>query len=140
MERDKKHGWDHEAGTKDGKDVSYAIFDKPAKNKKQIYVKLPDGSFRFSPREDVNPAARRRRGRTTLPHSMLGKGRKVIGAGECETNQDGKIIRADNFSGHYQPNEENLQETKDNMEKQGLANENAKFEVFDKSGKVIKKL
>src|SRR5207249_497021 len=111
IERDKKKGWDHEKGTKDGIDKSRLIFDSPVKKQKLIYAKLADGSFKFSPRPDPNPLARGPRP-LTLPHSMLGKGGKVIGAGECETDENGKITRADNFSGHYQPGEKNLKETK----------------------------
>jgi len=138
IERDKRNGWDHEACTKDGRDMSHAIFDGPVKDRKLIYVKLPDGSFKFSPRPDPDPLARRRP--TTLPHSMLGKGGKVIGAGECETDENGAITRADNFSGHYQPPEKNLKETKKNMEEQGLSAEGAKFDVVDRSGKIVGQL
>jgi len=139
IERDKKNGWDHEKCTKDGKDMSHQIFDAPVKGQKLIYVKLPDGSFKFSPRPEPNPLARGPRP-TTLPHSMLGKAGKVIGAGECETDADGKIVHADNFSGHYQPGEKNLEETKKNMEKQNMAKEGTKFNVLDKAGKVIKQI
>jgi hypothetical protein len=71
---------------------------------------------------------------------MLGAGEAVIGAGECETDESGKIKRADNFSGHYQPNEKNLMETKKNFESQGLSSQVAVHQVFDKSGKIIKTL
>jgi hypothetical protein len=136
IERDKRKGWDHENCLKDGKDVSWAIFNQPVKERKLIYVKLPDGSFRFSPRPDANPLARRRQ--LTLPHTMLSKAGKVIGAGECETDKNGKITRADNFSGHYQPGEQNLIATKQNMENQGLSSDQARFEVVDRSGAVTK--
>jgi hypothetical protein len=124
-EKDKKRGYDTAKGTKDGKDVSYSIFDKPPKNRKLIYVKKPDGSFKFSPRPDPVPG---KRTPPTLPHSMLGGGDKVIGAGECETDGNGKITKADNQSGHYQPGEKNLKETKKNMEKQGLSTPETKWE------------
>lgn len=138
MERDKRRGWDHEAGTYQGRDMSWAMMDTPPRGKELIYVKKADETFVFSPRpkNDVN----QRRGGLTLPHSMLGKGESVIGAGECETDAEGKIERADNFSGHYQPGEKNLEETKKNMEGKGLSSESATFEVFDKSGEVIKTL
>lgn len=138
IERDERNGYDHEAGTLDGNSVQHALWDAPtARNAELIYTKSSDGKFTFSPR----PKGRGRGGRrATLPHSMLGKGQPVIGAGECETDAEGKIKRADNFSGHYQPNEKNLKKTKENFEKQGLAAGGAKFQVFDKSGKVIKEL
>lgn len=138
IERDKRNGWDHEKGTRDGKDVSYALFSTPPKSKELVYVKKKDHTFVFSPRpkNDLNQRTRR----TTLPHSMLGAGEAVIGAGECETDENGTIKRADNFSGHYQPNEKNLKETKKNFEDQGLGGKGATYEVFDKTGKVIKTL
>jgi hypothetical protein len=139
IERDKERGFDHQAGTQNGVSKQHAMWDTPtAKNAELIYVKAADGKFTFSPRPktDLN----QRGGGSTLPHSMLGKGEPVIGAGECETDSEGKIKRADNFSGHYQPNEKNLKKTKENMEKQGLAAQGAKFQVFDKSGQVIKGL
>lgn len=136
--RDKKRGFDAEKGTKDGKDMSWQMWEKPPKGQNLIYVKLKDGTFRFAPRPKPNPLARTRG--ITLPHTMLGKGDEVIGAGECETDGNGKITRANNFSGHYQPNEANLKLTKDNMEKQGLSGMGTGFEVFDRSGQVIKTL
>ncbi|WNG51565.1 hypothetical protein F0U60_51110 [Archangium minus] len=139
IERDKRHGYDHKNGTKDGKSVSYALWDTPPTNKELVYVKKADHTFVFSPRPK-NDLNQRNRGRATLPHSMLGAGEAVIGAGECETNEEGKITRADNFSGHYQPNEKNLKETKKNFEQQGHAAGGAKYEVFDRTGKVIKSL
>ena len=137
LQRDKERGWDHEKKTRNGKDVSWALMDSPPKKQELIYVKKADGSFVFSPRPktDLN-----QRGGTTLPHSMLGGGGNVIGAGECVSDEDGKIAQADNFSGHYQPKEGNLQDTKKNMEDKGLAAENAKFEVKDASGAVVKVL
>jgi hypothetical protein len=138
IERDERNGWDHKNAKRDGKDVSHALFPHPLKNRELVYVKKKDHSFVFSPRpkNDLNQRGRR----TTLPHSMLGAGEEVIGAGECETDGEGKVKRADNFSGHYQPNEKNLKETKKNLEEQGLAGEGASYQVFDKSGKVIKTL
>lgn len=137
LERDRQRGWDHEKKTRNGKDVSWALMDAPPRNKELIYVKKPDHSFVFSPRPkaDLN-----QRGGTTLPHSMLAGGGKVIGAGECVSDDSGKIAHADNFSGHYQPKEENMQQTKKNMEEQGLAASGARFEVKDASGAVVKVL
>lgn len=138
IERDERNGWDYEKSTYFGEDVKWAFFDQPVKSKKLIYVKLPDGSFRFSPRPDRNPLVRRR-GRT-LPHSMLGKGDKVIGAGECETDKNGKIASANNHSGHYQPEEKNAKETNKNMKDKGLVSDDFSFGSVDTSGKVIKLL
>lgn len=139
IKRDKRKGWDYEKCTEKGKDVKWAFLDQPAKSKKLIYVKLPDGSFKFSPRPDQNPLSRRRP--RTLPHSMLAKGDKVIGAGECETDKNGKIISANNHSGHYQPEEKNAKETNKNMKDKGLVSDDFNFGKFDtSSGKVIKLL
>ena len=137
LERDKERGFDHKDKTYNGKDVSWALMDAPPKGKELIYVKKTDGTFVFSPRpqRDLN----QRRG-LTLPHSMLGDGGPVVGAGECQSDADGKISQADNFSGHYQPKEENVQATKENMEKQGLSSAGAKFEVKDAAGAVVKVL
>lgn len=137
LERDKERGWDHETKTRNGKDVSWALMDSPPKGQELIYVKKPDHTFVFSPRPktDLN-----QRGGTTLPHSMLAGGGKVIGAGECVSDDAGNIVHADNFSGHYQPKEENLQQTKKNMEAQGLAAPDAKFEVKNAAGTVLKVL
>jgi hypothetical protein len=137
LERDKERGFDHEKKTHNGKDVGWALLDKPPKNRELIYVKKPDGSFVFSPRpkQDLN----QRRG-LTLPHSMLAGGGKVIGAGECQSDADGKISQADNFSGHYQPKEEHLEATKKNMEGQGLSAAKPKFEVKNAAGEVTKVL
>jgi len=137
IKRDKDNGWDHEKKTHNEKDVSWALMDKPPKDKELIYVKKPDGSFVFSPRpkRDLN-----QRAGLTLPHSVLADGKPVIGAGECQSDADGKISQADNFSGHYQPKEENLEATKKNMEEQGLAASDSKFEVKDAAGSVVKVL
>jgi hypothetical protein len=137
LQRDRERGWDHENQTHNGVDVSWALMDEPPKSKELIYVKKPDHSFVFSPRPktDLN-----QRGGTTLPHSMLAGGGKVIGAGECVSDADGKIAHADNFSGHYQPKEENLQQTKKNMEEKGLAADKARFEVKNAAGDVVKVL
>jgi hypothetical protein len=137
LQRDKERGFDHEKKTYNGNDVSWGLMDSPPKDKELIYVKKPDGSLVFSPRpqRDLN----QRRG-LTLPHSMLGEGGPVIGAGECKSDDQGKISQADNFSGHYQPKEEHLSETKKNMEEKGLASADAKFEVKDAAGEVVKVL
>jgi hypothetical protein len=71
---------------------------------------------------------------------MLAGGESVIGAGECQSDAEGKISQADNFSGHYQPKEEHLQATKKNMEEQGLAAAGGKFEVKNAAGEVVKVL
>ncbi|KMK69025.1 hypothetical protein [Puniceibacterium sp. IMCC21224] len=154
--RDEKNGWNHEESTLNGRSQAHALFKvnapypedatnfwytplkKLPKNAELVYTKDAEGNFTFSPRpkNDVN----QRRGTRTLPHSMLGKAQPVIGAGECETDDQGKIARADNFSGHYQPGEKNLKETKDNFEEKGMASDGTKYEVFDKSAKVIKTL
>jgi hypothetical protein len=123
-----KGGFDHERGTRWKKDVTKEIWEEdsgrivddkgnPVVNRKLIYVKLPDGTFRFSP--DRDPKTGRR-----LPHSMLGKGKSVIGAGECEVDDKGRITEVNNMSGHYQPREKNLGATKKNMESRGLAIKN----------------
>lgn len=137
LQRDKDRGWDHEKKTRHGKSVEWALMPTPPKGKELIYVKKPDHTFVFSPRPklDLN-----QRGGTTLPHSMLAGGGKVIGAGECVSDESGQIVHADNFSGHYQPKEENLQQTKKNMEDQGLAAPNSRFEVKDSTGAVVKLL
>ena len=137
IKRDKERGWDHENKTRNGADVSWALMESPPKNSELIYVKKEDHSFVSSPRPktDLN-----QRGGTTLPHSMLAGGGKVIGAGECVSDGDGKVAHADNFSGHYQPKEENMRETKKNMEENGLAAPDAKFEVKNAAGEVVKVL
>jgi hypothetical protein len=137
LERDKSRGFDHENKTYNGRDLSYGLMDTPPKNKELIYVKKPDGTFVFSPRPKLDL---HQRGGLTFPHSMLAGGKSVIGAGECQTDADGKISHADNFSGHYQPKEEHLQATKNNMEGKGLAASGAKFEVKNAAGEVIKTL
>lgn len=129
VKRDKERGWDHEKQSLNGESKSSLVFDKAPKGRELIYVKMADGSFRFSPRPTPNPLVTRRI--LTLPHSVVAQGQKVIGAGECVTNAEGKIAEADNQSGHYQPKEINLEETKKNMEEQGLSTPDATFtQVF----------
>lgn len=137
LERDKQRGWNHEESTYQGRDMSALMFSEAPRNRELIYVKKADHSFVFSPRpkRDLN----QRRG-LTLPHSMLAKGEKVIGAGECETDENGQIKQADNFSGHYQPKEKNMAETKKNMESKGMAAPGGAFEVKDAAGAVVKNL
>jgi hypothetical protein len=129
IERDEKNGWDHKEQSLNGASKSALVFDTPPKNQDLIYVKMADGSFRFSPRPQPNPLATRRV--LTLPHSVVAQGEKVIGAGECSTDSAGKIKEANNQSGHYQPKEINLEETKKNMEEQGLSTPDATWtQVF----------
>ncbi len=142
IQRDKKRGYDVEQCTVNGKDQSAKIVKQPyKKHYPWIYVKLEDHSFWFS----LRPATRTpnipgQRSMQTLPHSMLSRGNPVIGAGECETDSTGKVVYVNNFSGHYKPTEKNLKATKENMERQGLSDQTAKWEVVDKNGHPLKEL
>ncbi|HHC24188.1 MAG TPA: hypothetical protein ENK58_02055 [Desulfobacterales bacterium] len=141
LKKDKKRGYDPEKCQYKGKDLSHKIFDTPLRNQELIYVKLEDHTFKFAlrPKERVpNKPGQRRI--DTLPHSMLARGKRIIGAGECETDENGKIIEINNHSGHYQPDEDNLRETKENMMSQELTRSAVKWKVFDKTGKLIKEI
>lgn len=140
-QRDKTRGYDLENCKHRGKDKAHLIVEKPyTKHYPWIYVKLEDHSFRFAlrPPDGLNLPGQRRV--ETIPHSMLARGQPVIGAGECETDETGQIVRINNFSGHYQPGEKNLRETKSNMEQQGLSIKSATWELFNEHGQVIKRL
>lgn len=132
LERDKKNGYDHEAGTRNGKDVtSYQLFEKPPKRSELIYAKLPDHSIVFAPRPTNRRFGFGRQRGATLPHSMLTKGGPVLGAGECATDENGNVVEANNQSGHYQPDVEHLKETKKNMEQQGHSGGDTKWSIWD---------
>ncbi|HBL10692.1 MAG TPA: hypothetical protein DD379_04670 [Cyanobacteria bacterium UBA11162] len=143
-ERDERNGYDLENCTYRGKDQTHQIVEEPyKKHYPWSYVKLEDGSFRFSPRlTSRQPNLPNQRIGMTLPHSMLARGKPVIGAGECETDENGKVISIDNFSGHYKPGEKNLKETKKNMESKGLSTPLTQWILrrFDGKGNVIKEL
>jgi hypothetical protein len=140
--KDEKNGYDLENCTYKGIEQANKIVEEPyKKHYPWIYVKLEDGSFRFS----VRPTSRKpnlpnQRAGNTLPHSVIARGKPVIGAGECETDENGKVISIDNWSGHYKPGEKNLKETKKNMENKGLSITSTKWMLRDEGGKVVKEL
>ena len=132
IERDRKNGYDHKSGKHDGKDVtSYQVFDTPPKKSELIYVIKKDGTAAFAPRPTNRSAAfARQRGRT-LPHSMLAQGEPVLGAGECTTDDNGKVDSINNQSGHYQPGETQLKQTKKIMDQGGLTTEKTQWSKWD---------
>lgn len=132
--KDIKRGYDLENCKIKGKDESHQIQDKKPFKKKMplIYVKLEDHSFRFSMRPyDRQPNIPNQRIGYTLSHSLLAKGKPVIGAGECDTDDNGNIILVNNKSGHYKPLIKNLRESMKNMKKQGLVVENTEYYFID---------
>lgn len=140
--KDEKNGYDLKNCTYRGRDQTHRIVEEPyKKHYPWIYVKLEDGSFRFSLRPTSRqPNLPNQRVGHTLPHSMLARGNSVIGAGECETDENGKVIAIDNWSGHYKPGEKNLKETKKNMEDKGLSTTSTKWMLRNEEGKVVKEL
>jgi|JI10StandDraft_1071094.scaffolds.fasta_scaffold522711_2 hypothetical protein len=128
-------GYDLENCKIRGVDASYLILtekDFYPRQKLWIYVKLEDHSFLFSKRpEERQPKLAGQRTGKTLSHSLLARGKPVIGAGECETDENNKIIRVNNQSGHYKPLFKNLRESIKNMKEKDLVTEKTEYFLIE---------